>query len=259
LLLYARVAGIPHTVGDVNHGQNSKGKAPYIVHGGKVIADSQLIIRYFENSFDLVAMAKKVREPQQPEFVPFCDLSPEDQAKSDAVRILCETEIYWSIASIRWLGVAGITQTESSWHTTVEKYFGKLPAALRFFLVPWLRVTLARDAYGYGFARHSPKDQIYLAKRAIKALSVLLGREKFFLGSNIVSEVDCVAHAMIENISGEKDAWPNALSEFIISECKNLVEFEERVKGFYCNDLDPKKLDVPPGCDRGEIILKKQK
>jgi glutathione S-transferase len=49
----------------------SKGKVPFAVHAGRVIEDSQFIIRYLENTFDVASMAKKVPAMFQSKWKPF--------------------------------------------------------------------------------------------------------------------------------------------------------------------------------------------
>lgn len=62
IVLYCRLAGVPHTTNEAVSKFNSlpKKKAPFAIHNGKVIEDSQLIIRYIENTFDIASMAETV-------------------------------------------------------------------------------------------------------------------------------------------------------------------------------------------------------
>ena len=149
------MSGIPHNVLLADLGANPKGKIPYIKHGGKLIGDTELIIRYLENSFDVKAMAAKAKSAYTgaTAFVPFDDLSPSDQAISDLVRLTCESELYWALVSIRWLGAVGISASEENWYTAAKNYFGDLPLALRLAFVPMIRANVAKDAR-YGVLLH---------------------------------------------------------------------------------------------------------
>ena len=62
IVLYCRLAGIPYTVSEAYSKLDSmsKGKVPFAVHAGKVIQDSQFIIKYLESTFDVASMAKAV-------------------------------------------------------------------------------------------------------------------------------------------------------------------------------------------------------
>ena len=61
ITLYCRLAGVPHTTNEAVSKLDSvpKKKAPFVIHNGKLIEDSQLIIRYIENTFDAPAMANE--------------------------------------------------------------------------------------------------------------------------------------------------------------------------------------------------------
>ncbi len=73
IVLYCRLAGIPHTVSEAHSKMDgmSKGKVPFAFHAGRVIQDSQLIIRYLENTFDVASMAKAVPAMFRSESKPF--------------------------------------------------------------------------------------------------------------------------------------------------------------------------------------------
>ena len=73
IVLYCRLAGIPYTVSEAHSKMDSmsKGKVPFAVHAGKVIQDSQFIIRYLENTFDVASMAKAVPAMFQSKSKPF--------------------------------------------------------------------------------------------------------------------------------------------------------------------------------------------
>lgn len=243
IVLYARMAGIPHRIINAMDGgfqKNKKGKVPVMIHGDAVVGDSQLIIRYLENTFDVVKSAEQSvsRFPGSTKFVPFDALTPEQQAISTMVRITLESECYWGGVSNRWLGAVGITENEKNWDTTVAAYFGDIPALLRGILVPMIRANLARDAWSYGLARHSPKDQLFLCQRAWKAISTTLGNKPYLLG-DFPSECDCIAFGMLDGLVSEKDTWTSPLCDYVIAECPNLVKYTQRIKSIYFADFTP--------------------
>ncbi len=86
IVLYCRLAGIPYTISEAHSKMDSmsKGKVPFAVHGGKIIQDSQLIIRYLENTFDVASMSKNVPAMFQSKSKPFVcyDLLDEKQKVS---------------------------------------------------------------------------------------------------------------------------------------------------------------------------------
>jgi len=261
LSLFCRMTGVPHTTQAADFGSNPKGKVPFARHGGKLIPDSQLIIRYLEKTFDLRKMAMAVQAENKvvlnKPFVSYSDLCPSDQALCDFLRITCECEIYWAVVSIRWLGAAGITEKELSWQTTMQLYFSEIPALMRGIICKMIRVIIANDAKGQGFARHSPADQLYLAKRAVKALSTTLGHKEFFLG-DFPTEADCIVFGTVQGLA-DNDTWPNPLSEFVHSDTPNLIQYANRIKQNFFGDIkDWTKHKFPPAIPHTEkaILLK---
>lgn len=257
--LYCRMAGIPHKLRPAEIGKNPKGKVPYILHDNKLIGDSELIIRYFENSYDLNRMSvcnavKPFSVNKVPKFIPYPDLSLEQQAVSDLVRVTCESDLYWTLISTRWMGEWGVTKSEDNWNTTKRLYFGAIPALIRWALVPFIRAKTLRDAYAVGLARHSPDDQIYLARRLFKGLSTQLGDKDYFLG-DIVSNVDAAAYAILENFICTAATWPNPFTEFLTNECPNLSAYVARLRSTFFEDFTDGSIYLTERI-QGEIIMK---
>lgn len=253
------MAGIPHKLRPAEIGKNPKGKIPYILHNNNLIGDSELIIRYFENSYDLNRMSvsnavKPLNNNTIPKFIPYPDLSPEQQAVSDLVRVTCESDLYWTLVSNRWLGEYGVSKSEANWNTTKRLFFGPIPALIRWALVPFIRAKTMRDAHSVGLARHSPDDQIYLARRLFKALSTQLGDKNFFLG-DIVSNVDATAFGLLENLISTTATWPNPFTEFFTNECANLPAYVTRLRSTFFEDFTDGSLSLTER-SKGEIIMK---
>ena len=250
LSMYLRLAGIPHNIREANFEKAPKSKVPYIKHGKAFFGDSQLIIRYLENTFDVSKMAVKAAKEfgiSSP-FVPFEKLSPADQGLCDLVRLTCEGEMYWALISVRWCGEMGMGKSESLWRTTCAVYFAKLPAFLRNIIPYFARAALIRDAWGQGMSRHSPDDQLYLACRASKSLSNILGKKQFFLG-DAPSECDCIAFGALQNCADDSQ-WPNPLTDYMRKECPNLLEYVARIRTSVFQDMkagDERPLGRPTG------------
>jgi len=247
IALFCRLAGIPHTVQQADFGRNPKGKVPYMIHDGEIIGDSQLIIRYLENTFDVPRMAMvAAKKLNKKPFISYEKLSAQDKALSDAVRLICEGELYWAVVSIRWLGKVGISESEENWAATCNIYFKGYPS----FLTSMIRGILAGDAKSQGLARHSPKDQVYLASRALKALSAILGEKPYFLGE-YPTECDCMAFGQLECLA-DGQTWPNPLTEILQTECQNLVAYVSRMRTTYFADFKEGK-DLFPGEQLGHM------
>ena len=239
LAAYCRIAGIPHEAVEADFGKAPNHKVPYIVHNGNIIGDSQLIIRYLENTYSIDETTKKLmvnNEYKLPKsYVPFSRLSAKDQSMSDLIRSVCEGELYWGLVSIRWLGAIGIGKSESLWYKTVLYYFNAIPSFLRGLITNMLRANIYNNAYGQGLSRHSPDDQIYLIKRDLTALSQQLGKNLFFLG-NFPSECDCAAFGILEALCDDK--WPNEINTFIKTDCANLLDYQKRIKSSLFHDVN---------------------
>ena len=120
------------------------------------------------------------------------------------------------------------------WKT--EQYFSAIPFAIRCLLVPSFRVKIANDAWSQGLARHSPKDLLYLAKRAYKSISIMLGDKPFFHG-DFVCETDCVVFSFVQGMIVEKETWPSPLADYVAVECANLVRYAARIMNIYFPDF----------------------
>ena len=237
------ITGIPHTVQEADYNRAPKNKVPFIEHDGKLIGDSQLIIRYLENTFNVSYMSGLVGEGKQ-SFVPYSKLSATDKAQSEFIRILCEAELYWAILSTRWAGKEGLCRTETAWQNTVSSYFDAIPSFLRGAITAMIRVDTLRDAWGQGFSRHSPDDQLYLAKRYVMALSTALGSNTYMLGS-FPTECDCSAFGTLDCLLDDSK-WPNDLTDFLKKECPNLVRYHSAIRHSVFADFQP-ELKLPAG------------
>ena len=206
---------------------------PYIEHDGNLLGDSQFIIRYLENTFNVAYMSGLGGTKNA--FVPFAKLSAADRAKSELVRILCEQDLYWGITCIKWAGKEGLCQTEDAWNNTVENYFSDIPSAIRGILTSMIRTDVMRDMWGQGLRRHSPDDQLYLMKRSVETLSVTLGNGVYMLGK-FPSECDCIAFGTIDCILDDSK-WPNKLTDFLREECPNLVRYHSAIRNSVFEDV----------------------
>lgn len=247
LSTYLRLAGIPHSIHEAKHDEAPKSKVPYIKQGTHFFGDSQLIIRYVENTYDVSSSALTAAKEYslKKRFVPFALLNKEQQAQSDMIRLLCESDLYWVSVSMRWAGELGVAKSEGAWHITAQKYFAAVPSLIRWIIVPMIRVNILRDAWGQGYFRHSPNDQLYLARRGVAALSAQLGSKEYFLG-DFPSECDCAVFGALNSGLIPDSIWPiNEIQRFIIDECPNLVDYERRLRQMVFPDMKAGEM-LPP-------------
>jgi len=261
LLTYLRLTGIPFKIGKADMSKAPKGKFPFIEHHGHVIADTQLIIRYLEGTFDVGKMSavavKQLAEKIQKEksslvrFVPYDQMSAKDRAHCDLVRVACDEVLYWALISCRWLGTEGVSAREANWHATISAYFHAIPIPIRGVICAMIRKCVWTDAWGQGLSRHSPADQAALAVRLLSSLENSL-QGRFVLGDAFMCEADCGLFGIL-NCLCEDTHWPNPLTKHIKENCPRLWEFNRSMRqqvfgdkesgdGFPADDL----LDVKP-------------
>lgn len=255
---YLRLNNIPHNVYEADIMKAPKGKVPYIIHNNNIISDSELIIRYLENTFNLKIMANYASKKYNIEsFVSYSDLSSNDKALCEMIRLVCEGQLYWGLVSVRWLGFAGVSGLESNWHNTVKNYFDKIPSFIRPLLTSMIRVDIYNASKAFGLSRHSKNDQCYLIFRAIDSLSTVLGTKPFFLG-NFPTECDCIAFGTLQGLCDD-DFWPNPITDYIKQNCKNLFEYNQRVKKLLYNDFkDGERLPKGVEVDNAQIVFKEE-
>lgn len=258
IMAFLRLTGIPHHIHTGSMNATPKGKIPYIIHDGNKIGDSELIIRYLENTFDIPLLSAKavkklslmnVSSPNGatkpkalPIFTPYKKLDDEYSALTDLARICCDEFLYWGLVSHRWLGSQGICMNESSWNATKMGYFYKIPFFMRDLVCGMIRRCVWKDCFSQGLSRHSPADQSYLSLRALKSLSKLLGNSKYLLGDDIITEADCSLFGIMQSFC-EDSEWSSSFTIAMHKECPNLVRYNQRMR----QAIFPDKMVGEPG------------
>ena len=154
-----------------------KKKLPYIDEGGRIIADSHLIIDYLKSTCG---------DPLD------AALTPTQRARGTAILRLLEDSLYWALLYARWID-------ETGWALTRPAFFGALPAPLRWFVPLLARRSLAQQLHAQGIGRHQPEEIYRIGTADIAALSLLLGEQAYFLGAE-PSSFDAAAYAFLANI-----------------------------------------------------------
>jgi glutathione S-transferase len=175
---YLRMAGLPYElVNDGNVMKAPKGKLPYIVDDGTVVADTSFIIDYLKRRYG---------DPLD------AALSPLQRAQATALQHLFEDSLYWAVVYTRWIDDAG-------WVLTREAFFGSLPAPVRAFLPALARRGLRAELRGHGMGRHGPDEIFAIAGRDVQAVADFLDDKPFMLGPN-PSSIDATAYAFLANL-----------------------------------------------------------
>ncbi len=167
-------------------------KIPYLEHKGRVIADSELILDYLSNTFNIVAD----------------DLSAEQHAAGYAVCRMLEEHAYFSIVYYRWW-------FDETFAYLRESLFSDIPKPVRNLIAGFIQRGVKKTLDGQGIARHSEMDVAKLLRRDYRALSNMLADRPYLFGEQM-TRYDCTAIAFAAMVStkGLPSKMPDIRSEF---------------------------------------------
>ena len=138
-----------------------KGKLPFIVDDGTVVADSTLMRLYFEQKygidFDL-------------------GLSSRDRGAAWAVEKMLEDHLYWVLVYWRWM-------KDDNFEKGPAKFFNRAPAIIRPLIKRRVRGEVRRRLHGHGISRHTEAEMTQMSDRAFAALSQVLGDNPYLMGN----------------------------------------------------------------------------
>ncbi|XP_077994953.1 failed axon connections homolog [Glandiceps talaboti] len=205
---YLRFAKIPYvTIHSMK--MSPKGKTPWIEFNGEVKSDSNFIIEFLNDTFQVDLNHH---------------LSPSERAMARAFQKMAEENLYWTTAYSRWMDS----------RSTILTLLPQIPVVI------WLVQKLARSSvkkamYGHGLGRHS-EDEIYsIAKKDIRALSVFLGDKKFLFGEEPCEE-DCAIFGQLSQIVWQLSGSPQEI--LVKGDCKNLEDYCQRMKERFWPDWE---------------------
>lgn len=190
-----------------NIGKSPKGKLPYIVDGKTTVGDSQLIIEYLTDKYNIELDSH---------------LSSEQKASAYLIGKSLDENLYWCLVWSRW-------QHDTTWQVTKKAFFKGLPFPISAIIPNMLRKKVIKSLYAQGTGRHSETEIIAIADRSFQALSDLLADKSFFFGDKI-SGFDATAYAFISSFTQanlDNDINNKAKSH------KNLVAYADRIKEEY--------------------------
>ncbi|MFI4933323.1 MAG: glutathione S-transferase family protein [Caulobacterales bacterium] len=205
-MVQLKMSGLPHrvVVGDLTVAP--KGKLPYIVDKGWLIADSVFIREHLERvhgvDFD-------------------SGLSRKERALAWAIERMLEDHLYWAIVHARWA-------IETNFRKGPAQFFGPAPAPV----VEAGRARMLAALRNQGFGRHSESEVADLAAADFGVLAELLGGKPFLFGDH-PSGVDATAFGFIAS----------ALSPLFESQVRDaaaahpsLVAYSERMMDRYFDE-----------------------
>ncbi len=214
LEIWMKMAGIEYRFKEKKDPtRGPKGKLPFIKHGAVVLADSDIIMDYLCQCFE-VELDR--------------NLSPEQRALGYTISKMLEDHLYWAMLYSRWVD-------RQNWKAMRLHFMGHMPLPVRRIMAELVRLKVKRDLHSQGMGRHSAKDVYWAAKRDIRAVSTLIGENEFLFGDE-PSSYDAVIYAFMTNIIDCELDSP--LKEFGRSH-DNLVAYCSRMRQrFYGDNIE---------------------
>ena len=207
---FLRINKIPYE-NQYGYKMGKKGKLPWIEYKGERKADSNLIIDYLNNTFEVNLDT---------------DFSNEQVALGRAARSMLEENTYWALVYNRYVDnfnefkkcIAPTSGGVIGFNVTQKMFQRKMRSNLD----------------GHGLGRHTKEELYKIAEEDLKALSVLLGEKQFLLGDN-PSSFDCTVFGLCANIlcTGMESS---PLANYIKENAKNLTALCDRIKELYWPD-----------------------
>ncbi|SFD66379.1 glutathione S-transferase family protein [Pseudoalteromonas denitrificans] len=177
-----------------------KGKLPVAIIEGEIVADSSIIIKQLEQTYQLDA-----------------SLTEKQHAQGYLLQQLCDEQLYWALVYSRWLD-------DDFWPVSKQEFFGKLPVILKLFVPKLMRKKAINNCLGQGMARHKKSEVYAMANKSIDVLASLLGDSDYFLHNQMTS-YDCAIYGILTNFLNGGLETP--IKKHLITH-SNLVEYIER-------------------------------
>jgi glutathione S-transferase len=182
---------LPFTLGEQADPRKApKGKLPFLIAEGDVIADSELITEYLNTLTDGRVYA---------------GLTDEQKAHGVALARLAEDHLYWLMVASRWL--------DRDWFPNiVEGFFGIAPKPVRPLVARLARRQVKQTYHLHGLGRHTLDEQKGFAERDLAALSATVGKTEFLFGGT-PSVFDFTVAAMMAGIYDNRPVtWTTELA-----------------------------------------------
>jgi glutathione S-transferase len=174
---YLRLAGIPYKPVVTLPFQAPRGKLPFIVDGGRRIADSGHIIDHLRRSAALDLDA---------------GLDERQRALGHLLRRCCEESLYFVLLYARWVDAAG-------WTVMRPIVSAALPPGLRAPILPIIRRGVRKTLHAQGYGRHT-RDEIYaLGAADLAAIAAVIAGRDFAVADRPTS-FDAVLYAFLASV-----------------------------------------------------------
>lgn len=174
---YLRMTGIEHEIVWSHSARNApKGKLPYIENGGRILADSDLIIDYLIETFGDRLDG---------------ELTAGQKAESLAWRRLFEDSLIFPFLYSRWIDPAG-------W-ALMRHLFDSVPPLKRDVLASLQREAVNKRITAHGMGDHSLEEIYAFGLKYLGAIETRLDDQPFMLGDTPTS-LDATAFGFLANL-----------------------------------------------------------
>jgi glutathione S-transferase len=198
-----KISGLEYQTNSRGFTGAPKGKLPYIVEDGTIVADSTLIRLYLEKKHHI-------------EFDR--GLSVRDRGVAWAVEKMLEEQLYWAMVHWRWLDDANFAKGPKS-------FFQRAPAIIRPLAERMVRRSVRKTLHAHGIGRHSDEDMQAMAERGFLAVSQVLGDKPFFMGDE-----PCGADATVfAFVACGLSSWFDSPLQKRLQAMPNLVAYRDRL------------------------------
>ena len=181
-----------------------KGKLPYLVDDGHVVADSELMVEYL----DAMTQGRV-----------YAGLTPAQKAQGFALTRLAEDHLYWIMVASRWLD-------EDWWPNVVEGFFHIAPKPVRPLVAGLARRQMRQTYHLHGLGRHTFEEQRGFAARDLRSLEDSVPDEGFLFGGEPGVFDFTVAGMMAGIYDNEPPTWLTGMAR----DYPRLQAYTERVQ-----------------------------
>jgi glutathione S-transferase len=169
-----KMTKLPYRIDTGGFSKAPKGKLPYIVDDGVIVADSTFIRWHIEKKYGI-------------DFDRGLDAA--QRATAWAFEKMIEDNLYWVVVRDRWMD-------DANFRKGPLRFFDRVPAPVRPLVVALIRRKVRGALHGQGLGRHSEQEVLALGTRSIEAIADFLGDKPFFFGAEPTG-VDATVFAFV--------------------------------------------------------------
>ncbi|EFA79921.1 glutathione S-transferase domain-containing protein [Heterostelium album PN500] len=206
VITFMRYANIPYKV--INSMENGpRAKKPFIRYNGELVSDSQNIIEFLTEKFNVTSL--KLKDEQQ-------------EAEAHLLRRYIDDAFYWSLVYSRWCDPVFSP-------VAVRGMLAGVPPMLFGIISRIAKSAVGKQLYNAGIGR-CPREEIYsVAVKDVNSIAKRLGDSQFLFNDKL-SVVDISLFSMLVQLYYAIE--PTPISKAIKSN-KNLVDYIERIQNIF--------------------------